>query len=183
MSNKQSHACLATDEASSTQTVMNEFANLRRETDRQFETWLRTLNDRSLIADDESPVVNETSDYFPANPREIKFEGTLHVDGYVSGFIYSPNGKLLITATGEVDGDISVDEAFIDGQVRGDISAPKSVMLGSKARVIGNIETCALSIQPGAAFQGQCTFPAVIHDDNSISEPIPQKARAASAVN
>ena len=174
MSHNRNQACPIADAA---QAAMNEFANLRRETDRQFETWLRTLNDRSLIADDESPG------YIPANPREIKFEGTLHVDGYVSGFIYSPNGKLLITATGEVDGDISVDEAFIDGQVRGDISAPKSVMLGSKARVIGNIETCALSIQPGAAFQGQCTFPAVIHDDNSISEPIPQKARAASAIN
>ena len=163
--------------------MSDEFANLRRETDRQFETWFRTLNQSSVFANNPSIVVNEASHFIPANPRAIEFAGTLSVDGYIRGFIYSPSGKLIITEAGEIEGDIAVAEAVINGQVRGDISAPHSVVLGSKAKVTGNIETRALSIQPGAAFEGQCTFPAVKLDHDKIEQTDSQKTRAANAIN
>ena len=74
-------------------------------------------------------------------------------------------------------------EAIINGKVRGDIRCPKSVALGSTARVIGNIETGALSIEPGATFEGECTFPASVNDQNAEANVEPEQACAVATVN
>ena len=91
-------------------------------------------------------------------PREIAFEGTLRINGYVAGVVRSHEGDLIVDATGEVDADIFVNYAKIYGCVRGDIRATEKVELGGSARVVGDIETLALSIQPGAVFEGRCIF-------------------------
>jgi len=90
--------------------------------------------------------------------KEIAFEGTLRVDAYMAGLIRSDDGKLILRERGTIDGDLFVREALIDGTVRGDIHATQRVELGSSARVIGDIETAELLIQPGATFQGRCAF-------------------------
>jgi len=66
---------------------------------------------------------------------------------------------------------IFVATAIVDGLLRGDIRATERVELGSQARVIGNIETPALAIQPGAMFEGQCHFlpPPHKNDDEGIA--------------
>ena len=91
-------------------------------------------------------------------PKVIAFEGTLRIDGYAAGSVRSDDGKLILGETGTIDGDIDVNEAIIHGTVRGQIRATTSVELASSARVIGDIETGHLLIQPGASFQGQCAF-------------------------
>ena len=80
------------------------------------------------------------------------------MDGYASGFLRSPTGTLIIGESGEAEADIIVATAIIDGCVRGNIHATESVVLRSRARVFGNVESPALSIQPGAIFEGQCHF-------------------------
>jgi len=90
--------------------------------------------------------------------KEITFEGTLRVDAYMAGLIRSDNGKLILSAGGTIDGDVFVREAVINGTVRGDIQGTQRVELSSSARVIGDIETAQLLIQPGATFQGRCAF-------------------------
>src|SRR2546423_4885146 len=155
MRNKQDEPGSITDQASKRSAMSDEFANLRGETDRQFETWFRTLNQSSVFANNPSIVVNEASDYIPANPRAIEFAGTLSVDGYIRGFIYSPSGKLIITEAGEIEGDIAVAEAVINGQVEGDIRAPHSETLGGTARATGNNRTPARSIEQGADMDGR----------------------------
>ena len=92
------------------------------------------------------------------SPREITFEGTLRVDGYVAALLRSNDGKLILDEAGKIDGDICVTEAVIGGIVRGEIRATERVELTSSARVIGDIETAQLVIQPGATFKGSCTF-------------------------
>jgi cytoskeletal protein CcmA (bactofilin family) len=95
----------------------------------------------------------------PSDPlKEIAFEGTLRVDAYLAGTIHSDDGKLILNAGGTVDGDVFVRVAVINGTVRGDIHGTQLVELGSSARVIGNIQTGQLLIQPGATFQGRCAF-------------------------
>lgn len=90
--------------------------------------------------------------------KQIVFEGTLRVDAYMAGTIHSNDGKLILHAGGTIDGDLFVREAVIDGTVRGDIHGTQRVELGSSARVIGDISTSQLQIQPGATFQGRCAF-------------------------
>ena len=89
--------------------------------------------------------------------KEIVFEGTLRLDAYIAGTIHSDDGKLILHAGGTIDGDLFVREAIINGTVRGDVHGQR-VELGSSARVVGDIETAQLQIQPGATFQGRCAF-------------------------
>lgn len=90
--------------------------------------------------------------------NEIAFEGTLRVDAYMAGTIHSDDGKLILNAGGTIDGDVFVREALINGTVRGDIHGNQRVELASSARVVGDIETAQLLIQPGATFHGRCAF-------------------------
>lgn len=102
---------------------------------------------------------NDPSDVAaPPQPREIAFEGVLRINGYAAGVIRSTEGSLIVDADGELDADISVHDATIYGCVRGDIYAKRKVELRGSARVVGDIETVALSIEPGAVFEGRCIF-------------------------
>ena len=136
-----------------------EFArNLLTETNKTFQNWLNDLDaspPRPAVA---SSRAAET--YRAPVRREISFQGTLTVDGYLGGAVCSPDGTLVIGERGEIDGDVSVNVAVIYGSVRGDIRATTKVELGSTGRLIGDVETLELAIQPGAVFEGRCAFPS-----------------------
>jgi cytoskeletal protein CcmA (bactofilin family) len=120
-----------------------EFADSLPDTSPYFEAWLDSLRPSAKIVDN------------PATPSQLNFEGALRVDCCVLGVVHSPAGTLTVSKTGEVHGNVLVATAIIDGLVRGDIRATERIELGGTARVIGNIETPALTIQPGAMFEGQ----------------------------
>ena len=130
------------------------------DTSTYFEAWLESIQPQ-LSSQVSSGPAEESLSARSADPEpvpgEFRFEGTLRVDCYVTGLMRSQTGTLVVSETGEVDTDLVVAAAIIDGVVRGDIRA-EQVELGSNARVIGNIETPSLAIQPGAVFEGRCHF-------------------------
>jgi len=132
-----------------------EFADSSSDTTPYFEAWLESLRPSS------KPTAG------PAPACQFKFEGTLRVDGYVAGIVGSQAGTLIVSETAELQANIFVATAIIDGLLRGDIRATERVELGNTARVIGNIETPALAIQPGAVFEGQCHFLPLPHKTGS----------------
>jgi cytoskeletal protein CcmA (bactofilin family) len=80
----------------------------------------------------------------------------LWVDSYLAYLLHSQTGTLIVSKTGEVEADIVAAVVIIDGLVRGNICASERVELQSHAQVIGDIESPAVAIQPGAVFEGQC---------------------------
>lgn len=155
---------VATDEFSLNHSAGSaEIADLLSHTSPYFDTWLEsiqpnlTLEENSVSATETFPIGEYVSSPPPV-PGEFRFEGTLRVDCYITGLVRSLNGTLIVTETGEVETDLFVAGAIIDGLVRGDIKATELVELGSSAKVIGNIETPSLRIQPGAVFEGRCHF-------------------------
>jgi cytoskeletal protein CcmA (bactofilin family) len=131
-------------------TPTGECADFLPDTLQYFEAWLepgKNLPARVNVAD-------------AREPGEFSFEGTLRVDGFCAGFFRSLTGTLIISDSGEVEADIIVATAIIDGCVRGNIYATESVVLGNRARVFGNVESPALSIRPGATFEGHCHLPS-----------------------
>jgi cytoskeletal protein CcmA (bactofilin family) len=150
-----------------------ESSNSLPETSTYFADWLESIQPQissevdSGPANQSLPAPARSSGPAPV-PGEFRFEGTLRVDCYVTGLMRSQTGTLVVSETGEVDTDLFVPAAIIDGVVRGDIRA-EQVELGSNARVIGNIETPSLAIQPGAVFEGRCHFvPAA----EKVSQPV-----------
>jgi cytoskeletal protein CcmA (bactofilin family) len=127
-----------------------------RDPDESLEDWLNVSDPARNETD--HPAMDQFDDPAPPPPREISFEGVLRINGYAAGVIRSTEGSLIVDAGGELDADISVHAATIYGCVRGDIHAKRKVELRGSARVIGDIETVALSIEPGAVFEGRCIF-------------------------
>jgi cytoskeletal protein CcmA (bactofilin family) len=139
--------------------------------DQVFEDW-RNVSEASQIETDHPPT-NKSNVAPAAQPREIAFEGTLRINGYAAGIIRSDEGRLIVDAAGEIDADISVHDATIYGCVRGDIRAKQKVELAGSARVVGDIEAVALSIEPGAVFEGRCLF---VEESNADSTTGPDSA-------
>ena len=117
------------------------------DTSSYFEAWIAGI----------SPAPESEKNLTPA-PADFRFEGTLRLAGFVKGPVHSLTGTLILSRDAELESDIAVATAIIDGCLRGDIQATERVELLSHARVIGNISSPALAIQPGAVFEGECHF-------------------------
>ena len=89
---------------------------------------------------------------------ETNFQAMLRVDGHLIGTVASDSGTLLVGTNGQVDANIMVTAAMINGTVNGDIIASEKIQLGRTARVVGNIQTPKLLIEDGAVFEGSCSM-------------------------
>jgi len=95
-------------------------------------------------------------DSIPELDGELSFKDMLRVNGHIAGKVTSARGTLIIDGSARVDGDIDVGVAVVSGLVNGDVIAQERVELGPAAIINGNISTRALTMRPGAVFQGDC---------------------------
>src|SRR6188474_1608705 len=91
---------------------------------------------------------------------KLTFEGTVRIDGKLSGEIFS-NDVLVIGEGAEVSAEIDVGILIVEGNVTGNIRAKRGVELHAPARVHGNIETPSLFIDKGVLFEGSCRMEGV----------------------
>jgi len=89
---------------------------------------------------------------------ETEFHAMLRVDGHLIGTVNSESGTLIIGTNGQVDANISVAAAMINGTVNGDILASEKLQLGRTARVMGNIHSPRLIVEEGAILEGSCSM-------------------------
>ena len=89
---------------------------------------------------------------------DTNFQTMLRVDGHLTGTIASDGGTLIVGTQGQVDANISVSVAMINGLVNGDIIASEKIQLGRTARVIGNIQAPRLVLEDGAILEGGCSM-------------------------
>jgi cytoskeletal protein CcmA (bactofilin family) len=87
---------------------------------------------------------------------ETSFQAMLRVDGNLVGSVSSETGTLIVGTNGQVDANVSVGTAMVNGVVNGDIIASEKIQLGRTARVIGNIQSPRLIIEDGALLEGGC---------------------------
>lgn len=86
---------------------------------------------------------------------DIRSNGDIRIDGILTGSINS-TGKVVVGSTGRVDGEIFCLNADISGEVSARIKVSELLSLKSTAKVIGDIVTNKLAIEPGAVFTGAC---------------------------
>lgn len=89
---------------------------------------------------------------------EMSFQALLRVDGKMTGRITSENGTLIVGASGQVEAQITVASAVVNGLIRGDIVASEKIELGRTAQVIGNIQAPRLMMEDGAILEGNCVM-------------------------
>ena len=86
---------------------------------------------------------------------KLTFEGTVRIDGKLSGEIFSED-VLVVGEGAQVNAEIDVGVIIVEGNVTGNIRAKRAVELHAPARVKGNIETPSLYIDKGVIFEGFC---------------------------
>jgi cytoskeletal protein CcmA (bactofilin family) len=90
---------------------------------------------------------------------KLSFEGTVRVDGKLTGEIFTDDA-LVVGEGAEVNAEVTVGSIVIQGTVRGNITAKRSVEIHSPGRVRGNINTPSLFIEKGVFFDGNCQMDA-----------------------
>lgn len=89
---------------------------------------------------------------------DTTFQMMLRVDGHLTGTVSSEGGTLIVGNNGQLDANVAVGVAQINGTINGDVTATERIQLGRTARVVGNIATPKLVIEDGAIFEGGCTM-------------------------
>jgi cytoskeletal protein CcmA (bactofilin family) len=86
---------------------------------------------------------------------DISSNSDLRIDGTIIGNVNS-TAKIVIGASGNVEGDISGNQADIVGKVSGNIKTKDLLQLRGDCVVNGNVHAGKLQIEPTAIFNGQC---------------------------
>ena len=88
---------------------------------------------------------------------DLLSDGDIRIDGELTGNL-DTKGRLVIGASGRVEGDISCKSCEIAGTQTGKMVISELLSLRTSSRVSGNVITGKLSIEPGAFFVGTCTM-------------------------
>lgn len=94
---------------------------------------------------------------------DINTNGDMRIDGSLTGSI-NVKGKLVVGASGMIEGEIICQNADISGTIKGKIGVAELLSLKASSKLTGDIITNKIAIEPGAAFSGSCSMGGVIKD-------------------
>jgi cytoskeletal protein CcmA (bactofilin family) len=86
---------------------------------------------------------------------DIKSNGDIRIDGTLKGNL-NTKGKVVIGPTGKVSGEVICKNSEVSGIVEGKIIVGQLLNLKASSKIVGDIATAKLSIEPGALFTGNC---------------------------
>jgi cytoskeletal protein CcmA (bactofilin family) len=105
---------------------------------------------------------------------DIVSDSNIQIEGDIIGNV-SCSGKVLITSSGKLKGNLVCVNAEIDGTVHGELTVENLLTMHSTARIKGDIQATKLTIEEGAYFEGACvmkspmtttTFTADVEDED-----------------
>jgi cytoskeletal protein CcmA (bactofilin family) len=85
----------------------------------------------------------------------LSFEGTVRIDGFVSGEIHA-KGTLILGEHAVIDGDVKAGTVLSSGTINGNVIASERVRLDSTAALLGSIKAPLLELAEGVRFRGSC---------------------------
>ncbi len=86
---------------------------------------------------------------------DCRSESDIRIDGKVKGTITS-KAKIVVGATGVIDGDLICENADISGKVFGKVEVSDLLFLKASGYLEGDIITGKLVVEAGARFTGSC---------------------------
>ena len=87
----------------------------------------------------------------------LSFDGTVRIDGKFEGQVTTKD-TLVVGETGEVEADIEAGTVICKGKMIGTIVASNKIELHPSSKIIGNVQTPAMSIELGAVLDGNCNM-------------------------
>jgi len=86
---------------------------------------------------------------------DIKSNGDIRIDGSLNGNL-NTKGKVVIGPTGKINGEVICKNSEVSGIIEGKIIVGQLLNLKASSKILGDIATLKLSIEPGAIFSGNC---------------------------
>jgi cytoskeletal protein CcmA (bactofilin family) len=106
---------------------------------------------------------------------DIKSNGDIRIDGTLKGNL-NTKGKVVIGPTGKVSGEVICKNSEVSGIIEGKITVGQLLNLKASSKILGDISTSKLSIEPGALFTGYCKMSENENDGTSVTkEKEPEK--------
>lgn len=100
---------------------------------------------------------------------DINSNGDVRIDGSLKGNI-TISGKLVVGQSGNIEGNVICQNADIQGEIHGKVNVTELLALKSSAKVLGDIVTGKISIEPNATFTGTCSMGAVVKNISNVTE-------------
>jgi len=115
------------------------------------------FNNKPTTMSNEKPTGNGTTLISAGTTLkgDISSNSDLRIDGTIIGNV-SSSSKIVIGASGNVEGDITGNQADIVGKVSGNIKTKDLLQLRGDCTVKGNVNAGKLQVEPTAIFNGQC---------------------------
>ena len=109
---------------------------------------------------------------------DIKSNGDIRIDGSLTGNL-NTKGKVVIGPTGKVKGEIICKNSEVAGIIEGKIMVGQLLNLKASSKIVGDIVTVKLSIEPGAVFSGNCKMSETENNGGTgiIKEKEPEKPK------
>jgi len=85
---------------------------------------------------------------------DINFEGAIRIEGEIHGRI-TGQGRLTVSPTGRVIGDIMSAEVVIQGMVQGNVTSLDRLEIAGSAQVVGDLKAARLIVGDGCKILGR----------------------------
>ena len=88
---------------------------------------------------------------------EVAAEGDIRIDGKIIGNV-STKSKLVIGASGIIEGDVYCQNGYIDGKITGKLQVEELLILSKTAQILGDISIKKLVVEEGARLNGKVSM-------------------------
>jgi cytoskeletal protein CcmA (bactofilin family) len=110
----------------------------------------------------------------------VRCDSDIRVDGTIKGKLICKS-KVIIGPTGSVEGEISCQNAVIEGRFKGTLSVTELLNVRETAEIDGDIATGKLLVQSGAKFNVDCKMGTGHSNGSTKSEDVKSNASATIA--
>ena len=101
--------------------------------------------------------------------------GNIRIEGKVIGNVKSKS-KVALGNSSNIQGNITAQNADIEGEVKGKIEISELLVLKATAIINGDIVTGKLVVEPGAVFNGSCRMGAAVKDIKTGDASLPSRS-------
>ena len=137
---------------------------------------MRSKSKNETYADDARTKIGTVIGGGTVFDGDLSSPEAVRIDGIINGNCTCEK-KLILSAEGQVKGNISAQSVIISGKVDGDIVVSGKLELLSTGKIAGNITASSIVIDEGACFDGRCTMTTTVETvPGSIPDSIPDSA-------
>jgi cytoskeletal protein CcmA (bactofilin family) len=100
---------------------------------------------------------------------DLVFSGGLHVDGTIKGNVIAEEGTtalLILSEFGKIEGEVTVPNMVLNGEIVGDVFGSTRVELAPKARIKGSVYYNLIEMAIGAEVNG-----GLVHQPQGVKLP------------